>query len=645
MKRKRRWGLLAVILAAALAVQTPLAGAGVLASEPGTEAVQTEAVQESTGKYPTSWDLTRIYPTEEDWEKDYERALEMVPALEQYRGTLGTAEGLYAFLEEMTEGELAVLAEKLSVYASLRNSLDSSDAAAAEMSSKLSVLSQQMMETVAYQDEELFALPMEKRREILEDPLLADYAYAYDYLVDPDYVHLSEETTAAVAKLSQVLGDTRSAYEVFSYVELPYPTIEMPDGSVQTLTEELYAQIINAEEYSRELKIEANRKILTRFSPYINTFACLLDGFMRSQWAAAQVDEKASVREAIMETDDIEPEIYDLLIEAAHKAVPEYQRYLNLHKKGLGLEEQYSFETGQSVSSIQDFQVPYDDAIDEVREALSVLGDDYIACFDELVNSPNLDVYPSDTKEAGAFSMMGEVGTLPYLHFNYLGYASEVTSFAHEIGHSIYSILSDRSQKAINRTPGTFTQEVASTTNEILYYSYKIGHAASDDEKMFYLENLLQLFSGTFFMQAVYAEFEDYCYQTIEQGGALDAETLSGYFRQLFETYRGDSVVLLDEAGDQWAEIPHFYETYYVYQYATSVSYAAIIAQKILDGEPGAVESYKEFLKLGSSARPSELLKSAGADPLDKQTYSQAMDYFSSLVDQYEEMIEASDHS
>lgn len=643
---RRRGRLLAAVLAAALAIQTP--PAGVLASENAAEAdaVQagasdaagTENAAEA-GKYPTAWDLTKIYPTEEDWQSDYDRAMELIPALEQYRGTLGTAEGLSAYLDEMTEGELAKLAANLDIYASTRYMLDVTDASAGQMMAQLSVLNQRMMETVSFQEEELMNLPMETRQEILADPAMADYAYAFDYLIDPDYTFYGEEAADVYIKLTSAMGETSGIYDIFSNAELPYPKIEMPDGSVLDLTEELYNQIVNSGEYDRAFKIRANEQYLTRQIPFINTFAALMEGFMRAQWAVAQADKKASVREAAMKDIDVEPEVYDLLIEAAHKAVPEYQRYLDMHREALGLDEQYPFEVDQSVSSIQDFQVSYDDAIDEVREALSVLGDDYIACFDELVNSPNLDVYPSDTKAGGSSSTMGGVGLLPYLRFNYLGYSSEITTFAHEIGHAVYSILSDRNQKIVNRNAPVFTQEVASILNEILYDSYKMEHAASDDEKMYYLEALLDLFRVSFFTQMQYAEFEDYCYQTIEQGGTLDAETISEYNASLMEFYRGDTVVILDGAGYQWAGIPHYYETYYVYQYASSISYAALIAQKILNGEPGAVESYLEFLKLGGSARPSGLLKTAGADPLDPQTYDQAMAYYSSLVDQYEEMI------
>lgn len=606
----------------------------------GNAAGITAHAEEAAGKYPVKWDLTKIYKSEKDWQKDYEKALSLVPSLGQYRGRLSTAQGLYDFYEEYYNGELARLESKLTLYQDLGSQLDPSDKTFGELGSRLSILEQQKAEAVAYVEDEIFSMPIEERSELVSDPLLAKYAYVNEYLVDPDYVHFSEETSTALSKLSPAIGNAESIYEILSYVELPDPVLQLPDGTTQVLTDELYYEIMYGDEYGIEMKKLAYSQNLAQPQPYINTFAALLEDCMKSYWATAQLSGYDSTLEAALDAGDVEPEIYDMLIDAAHKAAPDYERYFNAHKKALGLDVQYPFDMAASVSDTQDFEVSYDDAIDDVRNALSILGEDYIASYDEIVNSPNLDVYPAPNKATGAFSVMMGDEYLPYMLFNYGGNASEISTFAHEIGHSVYSLWASRSQEPVYSNPTIFTQEVASTTNELLYYSYKIDNAANDDEKLFYLEQLLTMFGNTFFNQVMYAEFEEYCYQTIEQGGTLDADTLNEYFWQLNKLYTGDSIEWPETIKYEWAMIPHLYYNYYVYQYATSVAYASIIAQKIMSGEPGAVEAYKAFLKSGNSASPSELLRTAGADPLNAQTYDQATEYFKDLVDQYEELIE-----
>ena len=230
---------------------------------------------------------------------------------------------------------------------------------------------------------------------------------------------------------------------------------------------------------------------------------------------------------------------------------------------------------------------------------------------------------------------------LPFVQLNYLGYSLDVSTIAHEMGHAIYSSYSMDNQESLYASPSIFTQEVASTTNELLFYSYMMEHAATEDERMFHLENMLSTFSGTFFMQALYAEFEDAMYQTVETGGALDAEALGDLWLTLYEEYRGDTIESFPDSRYSWASVPHFYYNYYVYQYATSIVYAASICERITDGEENAVEDYLAFLKLGASQSPEELLAVAGVDPLDAKTYQRALDFFGELVDDYERLVDA----
>ena len=591
--------------------------------------------------YPTQWDLTEIYPTAEAWQTDYAQAGELVKGHEDFRGKLSDAQTIHDYLQFAYMGELTRLENKLYLYASLGNSLNPADAVYADMMAKLSVLFSNESRLSAFASPEIFAIPMEKRQEIFADPLLKPYAYACREYLNPDREPLGEEALAALAVLSPAMGRANAVYDILNSVDLPNPVITDPEGNEITLTDETYAQIVYGDRYDREFKGKCNEVILTKYKPYVNTFAALLDASASENWANAQINKYASSREAALAASDVDPAVYDMIIEAAHKGAPDYRRYLSAHRRGVGLEVQYPFDMGTFVSDYAAVEITYDEAVEQVREALAVLGDEYIAIFDRMIERGHLDVYPTDTKVTGAFSMGAGNEHMPFMLFNFAGLPSDVSTLAHEMGHSVYTYLSAENQEDIYASPGIFTHEVTSTTNELLYYTYKINSAVTDDEKLFYLEDVLSMFSGTMFMQVLYAEFEDELYKTVEAGGALDAEVLSDRWAELYTQYRGDEIKTFPDGRYQWASIPHFYYNYYVYQYATSVCYAASLCERIISGEPGAVEAYLNFLTLGCSASPAELLRAAGVDPLAEDSYQRALEYFGGLVDEYERLVDA----
>lgn len=601
--------------------------------------VMVAASAEST--LPTTWDLTSVYASVDEWQADYDTVMGMLNNYEQYRGTLNTAQGIYDYQQFSWFTELTRLQNKLNLYAQLGSSLDSTDPVFAQLNAKLSAMSVKEAQLTAFADPEIFALPMEEREAIFSDPLFADYTYVERRFTDPKSQPLGEEANAAMATISMALGYPYKAFERMEYVEMPYQTVTMPDGTVQELTEAAYADIIHSGEYSREFKAEVNKLFCSRAKDYINTMATLLEGNARQAYASALLSHFESTREAQLHDYDVDPVVYDMLIECAHDGIEDYQRYYRAHARGLGLDEQYPFDMATYVSDFNPGKIEYEDAVAEVIDALGVLGEDYIETFKTILSSGHVDVYPTDTKTTGAFETQPSTDYLPWVLFNYNGYSNDVSTIAHEMGHAMYDALTTENQPKQYRSPTIFTQEVASTTNELIYYNYKVSHAANDDEKLYYLQNALDLFTGTFFNQVLFAEFEDDFYKIVEAGDALDGEALSDRYLELLDAYRGDSVISFPETKYRWAEIPHFYDTYYVYQYATSISYAASIARGILDGRENAVEDYLNFLKAGRSADPQTLLSIAGVDPLKEETYRAAMDYFKGLVDEYERLVDA----
>ena len=620
MKGKKLWAL---TLAAVLALSS-FQGTGVQAKE---------------SKYPTSWDLTEVYQNASEWQNDYECALILIQGLSKYKGTLHTAQGIYNYLTEQSEGELTMLENRLYLYAYLGYSLNPSDETYSGMMDQMEEMFSQITEQLSYVDIEIYGLPLAKRQALYEDPLLSEYQNVLKKFIDPDAEAMSEEDQKTMSDLDTFASQIQRAYETLAYVDMPNPTITMPDGSKKELTDGLYTEIIYDDSYSRAFKKYANETLLTRPVKYTETYADLLNSELKAYWAEAKLCEYDSSLEAKLDADGVDEKLYQKLIETAHAGIGDYQRYLAAHKRGLHLEEQYPFDTADSVSDYDRSATSYDDAVDEVRETLSVLGEDYIAAYDDLVTSNHQDVYPTDTKTTGAYSMSVGKEYKPYALFNYYGYTDDVSTLAHEFGHSLYSYYSQQNQKDIYVDPTIFTQEVASTTNELLYYNYKMNHAQSDEERLFYLENILSMYSGTFFTQVMFTEFEDSLYKTVESGESLDVEKISDKWTELYQEYRGDTITWIPNGRYQWTAIPHLYYNYYMYQYATSVTYAAAMSQRILSGDQEALTQYKNFLAMGSSKSPVELLQTAGIDPYADETYEYAMSYYSGLVDEYERLV------
>ena len=590
---------------------------------------------------PVEWDLSEVYPDADAWQADYDRVMELLEGYDDFRGTLNTAENIYAYYEFAYLSELTELQNKLYMYASLGYYLDPTDPVFNGLLAQLDDMSMQESIKGAFAEPEIYALPLETREEIFADPLFDELRYALKDYTDPEAEPFSEEVTQILATLAMGQGYGETIFTILDSVELPDPMITMPDGTEQPLDDELYSDIIYSGEYDEDFLAEANQIILTKPIPFIYTLTNLLEENAKQAYASALINGYDTTREAAMDEEDVDPVIYDMLIEAGHDGAADYQRYLNAHARGLGLEEQRPYHMGTYVSDYYPDLVEYDDAVAEVVDALSVLGEEYTNTFLEIAGSGHVDVYPTDTKETGAFETLLSPDTLPWVLFNYMGYTEDVSTIAHEMGHAVYSTYAARNQNQVYAYPTIFTQEVASTTNELLYYTYKMENAADEEERLFYLEDMLSMFSGTFFTQLLYAEFEDYMYEVVESGAPLDPMDLSDEWVSLFDLYRGDTVEMFPDARYQWATIPHFYSPYYVYQYASSVAYAASIAQRITTGEEGAVEDYLAFLKAGGSAAPADLLDIAGIDPLEEETYAEALAFFSGLVDEYEALVDA----
>lgn len=592
------------------------------------------------GKYQVKWDLSSVYSDEEEWMKDHDKVLQMYEGYDAFKGKLNTPEVINDYFNFAYFGELTRIQEKLGTYVNILGILDTTDPLYKRLSSKYNDLLNKEDEYNGFADDELFSLPFEKRKEIFSDPIFGDNTRWLSRYLTEDFTPLSDDEEDIIFNLSRGLGYGSYTYDILNNVELPYPEITMPNGEVDILDDELYLDILGNQDYSDEFKETVHKLFYSRYANFANTFASLLEQNCNEAYSYAVIDGYGSTKESELDSYGMTTDVYDMLVDTAHKNMDAQHRYYELHAKACGLEKQHVQDLFIVPSDFQRGKTSYDDAVDEVTEALSVLGDDYVRHFTTMINSGNVDVYPSETKRSGAAENTYSKYYLPWVYFNYKGYSDDISTIAHEMGHAVYDMYSAENQYPKYTQPTIFTHEVASTTNELLYYSYMIDNSKDDEEKLYYLDNAINMFTGTFFRQMMYSEFEDYMYDVVENGGSLDAEEMKEKWLELSQLYRGDSVEYYQEDGYYWAKVSHFYTPYYVYQYAADIAYAASIAQRITSGDKKALDDYIAFLKLGDSMTPTELLNAAGVDPLSEKTYDDAMAFYSSLLDEYEELIE-----
>ena len=594
------------------------------------------AMAQEESAYQTKWDLTQLYADQAAFDAAYAALEARLPEFEAFRGAIATPEGMLGYLRLFNE--LNPVLNRLYCYANFQNTLDVTDAGAKALLARAIALDSRLNQAKSFVDSEIAILSAQERAALAAAPEVKDYAHALEYLTDEKKVYLSEETNQTLAALNDALYTADTVYSTLLYGDLPYPTYVLPDGSEVTLNAATYTTLVY-DHTPRENLIEMSALRAMRIKPYENTFAACLDAHVRTTWDMAQINRFGSTLEYELHKMDVDPAVYDMLVEATHRGLSDHQRYYQIMKRALGLEgkDMYGFDSYLPATEYQP-EKTFAQSADDVLNALSIFGSEYTDTVREILETGHVDAYPGENKDTGAYSAEVDGQLLPYITMNYIT-ADNATTLAHELGHALYSYLSARYQPVQYASPNIFTHEVASTTNEIIYYRTMYDRAQSDDERLYYLQKQIDLFVGTFFTQVLFAEFEDYCYKIVENGGTLSAAALNAEYRRLDDQYYGDTFVRLEGAEANWGGIPHFYYDYYVYQYATSVCYASAVANRIYDGVEGAKESYLAFLKLGASVSPVDALTAAGVDPLDESTYNDGLNYFKGLLDRYEELL------
>ncbi len=575
------------------------------------------------------WKVSDVFESDEEWEAAFS-ALEGRLDFAKYKGTLGSVEGLLAFFD--VEEALVIDAMRVYLYAFMKHDEDVRETKYNAYIARVMNFFTRLDEETAFVTPELTALSDEALEAFIADPRLKDHDYMLSRIKAQKEHVLSEKEERILAQTGEALSTAGDVFEMLDNAELNLPEIEY-EGKKVRLSHGLYSVILNGKD--RAKRKEAYELYYSAYRNIINTLATTYFGNVKKDMFYQKVRGYRSCLEMAFFEEDVDRSVYDNLVKVVGDYTPVMHRYIALRKKLMGLDTMYMYDIYPSLVEDAELRLSYEEAYDLVLKGLAPLGEEYNALLRRGRDERWIDVCETEGKRSGAYSI-GIYGNHPFVLLNYQKTAHDVFTIAHEMGHSIHSYFSNSCQPYAKSDYKIFVAEVASTVNEVLLLKYLLKTTQEKQLRKYLLNYFIDMIRTTLFRQTQFAEFEEKAHAMAEGGEPLNKDNLTELYRSLNEKYYGEAVVHDDNIAIEWARIPHFYRSFYVYKYATGITAAICIADKILaEGEP-AVKNYFKFLSGGCSTDPVSLLKIAGADLTEEGTFLAAMKEFEEALGEFE---------
>ncbi len=586
-------------------------------------------------KIENTWCLEDMFESDDFWEEEFGRLQRMIFQYEDFEGTLGeSADRLLEYLKFNDETNL--LMERLYVYANMRYHQDMANSMYQEFAARVQKLMVEMSGASAFAEPEILEITTEKINVFFnENPELETYKrYISEILRDKNHT-LDKKTETILAKSRQMANAAENIFSMYNGADIKFPSITTEEGEEIEITHGNFVPLL--ESTDREVRKAAFEGVYETYGKMRNTLAATFAANLDQANFYAQVRNFSSAREMYLYGSNIPERVYDNLIEIVHKNLDKMHKYVSLRKKILDVSELHMYDLYTPIAKAPDTKYSFEAAKDIVLEGLAPMGEEYIKVLEEGFDNRWIDVYENEGKRSGAYSW-GAYGTHPYVLMNYHGTLDHVFTLAHEMGHAIHSYYSDANQPYVNAGYKIFVAEVASTCNESLLIQHLLKITEDEEEKAYLINHFLEQFKGTLYRQTMFAEFEKIAHSMVQNGEGVTADRLCEIYYNLNKEYFGDDIVIDKEIELEWARIPHFYNPFYVYQYATGLSAAIALSKRILEEGKPAVEDYMKFLTGGSSQDPIELLKIAGVDMTSSEPIETALELFGNLIDELQKM-------
>lgn len=583
-----------------------------------------------------TWDLSSLYPDDAAWEADFVRHNEQISTYEKYRGRLGESASLLAEALQF-DSQFDRRGERLGVYAFLKTTEDQADSHYQGLKSRFQNLAVRASQMSSYIRPELLAIDSDRMQEMLQDEALGLFRMQLERLLRFRPHTLSDREERLLAMQGEMAGAAGNAFRQLNDADLKFGQLSDHQGRSQELTHATFAQFLLSPE--REVRRTAFHQYYEQFSAHENTLAATLTGSIQADVYYARARNYDSSLQAALFPDNVPTKVYDNLIQAVRDSLPAVHRYLDLRRRRMDLADLHHYDTYVPILSDVKKRHTWDQAVQVVLQSLQPLGSEYCGVLEEGLRGRWSDRYPNRGKQSGAFSC-GTFDGDPYILMNFKEEVlNDVFTLTHEAGHSMHSWYSARSQPFEYYNYTIFVAEVASTFNEQLLNRYLIDNAADDTERAYLINNELDSIRATVVRQTMFAEFEKRTHQMAEAGEPLTVKSLRGVYRELLDAYFGPDFTIDDVLELECFRIPHFYRAFYVYKYATGLSAAVALSQRVLSGGEDELADYLKFLSSGCSKDPLELLRDAGVDMNSPGPVATTLQRFATLTDELDRLL------
>ncbi len=582
-----------------------------------------------------TWKMEDMYESDSAWEAAYQEVQKSIPRITEFQGKLG--ESAATLLQGLKlNSAVEEQAERIYVYANQKLHEDTRRSVYQDFAGRADNLMVELSSASAYIAPEILLIPEEKLNAFFaEEKGLEEFRQMIaDLLRQKEHI-MPQEIEELLSRTGEFANAAEDVFSMFNNADAKFGSITDEDGNELEVTHGRYGKLM--ENKDRRVRKDAFELYYRLYQGHENTLAALYQANAKKDSFYAKVRRYDSALAASLAGSNIPTAVYDSLIEAVHEALPAFHRYVALRKKLLKVEELHMYDVYAPLVEENEQKIPFEQAKEMVKEGLKPLGEEYEKLLDKGFTERWIDVYENQGKRSGAYSW-GSYGVHPYVLLNYNESLDHVFTLAHEMGHALHSWYSDHNQPYVNAGYRLFVAEVASTCNEALLIQDMLKKTEDKQKKAYLINYFLEQFKGTVFRQTMFAEFEKITHEMVDKGEALNAENLKDIYRKLNEQYFGPDMVIDEQIDMEWARIPHFYNSFYVYQYATGFSAAMALSRRILELGEEAVKDYKKFLSGGSSKYPIELLRIAGVDMEKPEPVKEALAIFAEFVKEMEEL-------
>ena len=578
------------------------------------------------------WNIDKLYEDVDTWESDFQNLKDISTKLSNFQGKLNDPKLLLDYFK--TEEEILRLAEKLSIYAHCRSDEDTTNTTFQGLKSKIDSFFPEILGLSSFFTPEILSI---NEKDLLNGlnkiPELKTYKFLLEDLLNlKDHV-LSKKEENILASVSDCLNAPSDIFNMLSNADIRFPKIKNEQGEEVELTDKNYSVFISSR--NRSVRESAFKALFGTYEKYKNTLSTSLASSTKNFIFNSKMRKFSSSLESSLKPNNIPIEVYDTTIKTINENLSSLHRYVKIKKQLLGLDEMHMYDLYVPLIETPNPHISFEEGLKIVEQGLKPLGKEYLNVFKKGINDGWIDIYENKGKRGGAYSS-GSYDTMPYVLLNYNYKLNDVSTLAHEMGHSIHSYYSKENQPYIYSNYTIFCAEVASTTNECLLSNYMIENETDKNMKLYFINQQLEQIRTTVFRQVMFAEFEKITHEKLESGVPLTSYDLCSIWHDLNLKYFGEDIIIDTQIDMEWSRIPHFYSPFYVYQYATGYAAANSFASEILKGTKGSLDKYMGFLKSGGSDYPINILKKAGVDMTTSKPMEDIIKRFNTLLDMLE---------